>query len=133
MTKKDAKFEWKDECQKSFDSLKSALSTAPVLVLPDYTKDFIIQSDASKKAETRYNATELEFSATAWALDHFKQYVYGRKVVVMTDHKPISQLQKTLSPFSRIAKLLFKIQQHNASIVYKPGKLHINADALSRL
>jgi hypothetical protein len=122
--------------------LKQLLVNPPVLTLPDFSKNFTIQSDASKKAfgailsqqtengekpiayasrtttdsETRYNATELEIAAIAWALNHFNQYINGRKVNIVTDHKPLAALQKRHAPNSRIANLLFKIQQYGSQI-----------------
>jgi hypothetical protein len=158
LTRKNVKFDWTINCQNAFEKLKQLLVNPPVLTLPDFNKHFIIQSDASKKAfgailsqqtedgekpiayasrtttdsETRYNATELELAAIAWGLNHFHQYINGRKVNIVTDHKPLAALQKIHAPSSRIANLLFKIQQYGSQITYKSGKQHSNADALSR-
>ena len=42
-------FEWTEQCQQSFDTLKDALTSAPVLAYPDYSKPFILETDASLK------------------------------------------------------------------------------------
>ncbi len=46
LTEKNAKFEWSDECQQAFDKLKMSLMSAPPLAFPDFTKSFIIFTDA---------------------------------------------------------------------------------------
>ena len=47
LTKKTAKFKWSVQCQEAFIGLKQCLTTAPVLSLPDFTKQFILNTDAS--------------------------------------------------------------------------------------
>ncbi|CAL8997325.1 unnamed protein product, partial [Prunus brigantina] len=49
LTRKGVKFEWSDECEKSFTELKTRLTTAPVLALPDDSGNFVIYSDASQQ------------------------------------------------------------------------------------
>ena len=49
LTQKNAKFLWKDECEKSFQELKDQLVSAPVLALPTGSGGFVIYSDASQK------------------------------------------------------------------------------------
>ncbi|CAL9029144.1 unnamed protein product, partial [Prunus brigantina] len=49
LTRKGVKFEWSDECEKSFTELKTGLTTAPVLALPDDSGNFVIYSDASQQ------------------------------------------------------------------------------------
>ena len=50
LTKKDKKFEWTNECQESFDTLKWCFTEEPVLLMPDHSKPFQIESDTSKVA-----------------------------------------------------------------------------------
>ena len=50
LLKKDTPFEWTDDAQQSFNELKQQLTSAPVLMMPDQTKPFQIESDASKYA-----------------------------------------------------------------------------------
>jgi hypothetical protein len=50
LTKKDQKFEWTKECQEAFDCLKKKITEEPVLIIPDHSKPFQIEYDASKVA-----------------------------------------------------------------------------------
>ena len=47
---KDSKFQWIEECQRSFDTLKKKMVTAPILVFPDWSKEFHVHVDASSIA-----------------------------------------------------------------------------------
>ena len=47
LLKKNVRFEWSDECQKSMDELKRKLTIALILTLPDDSSDYVIYSDAS--------------------------------------------------------------------------------------
>jgi hypothetical protein len=48
LLEKNAKFVWSDKCQANFEELKERLTTIPVLVLPDLSKNFSIYCDASR-------------------------------------------------------------------------------------
>ncbi|KAK1556163.1 hypothetical protein QYE76_048292 [Lolium multiflorum] len=48
LLKKDKKFEWTDKCEESFQTLKTRLTTTPILIMPDITKPFDVYCDASK-------------------------------------------------------------------------------------
>jgi hypothetical protein len=50
LLKQDAKFQWTDDCEAAFQYLKTALTTAPILALPDFNREFILTTDASKFA-----------------------------------------------------------------------------------
>ena len=47
LTRKNVPFEWTATCQDSFNCLKKKLVEGPVLVYPDFTKDFVLETDAS--------------------------------------------------------------------------------------
>ena len=49
LTRKDVKYDWADVCQKSFGELKSRLTSAPVLALPNGRDRFVVYSDASRQ------------------------------------------------------------------------------------
>jgi len=50
LTEKERPFLWNEECQRAFDSLKTKLTTSPVLAHPDFSKPFILDTDASQFA-----------------------------------------------------------------------------------
>ncbi|MCG8626969.1 MAG: RNA-directed DNA polymerase [Proteobacteria bacterium] len=49
LTKKDAPFDWTASCEQSFEQLKQRLIEAPVLVFPNFEKEFLLETDASGK------------------------------------------------------------------------------------
>ena len=76
LLKKDQKFEWTEECQRAFDDLKKRFTEEPVLMMPDQTWPFQIETDASKYA----------IGAVLTQLD------------LNSDRHPISFISKTFSP-----------------------------------
>jgi hypothetical protein len=50
LLKKECQYEWTDECQQSFDILKQKMVTTPILVFPDWSKEFHVHVDASSIA-----------------------------------------------------------------------------------
>ncbi|XP_073121931.1 uncharacterized protein [Henckelia pumila] len=108
LTKKNARYVWSSECQKSFDVLKEALTTTPVLDMPSGQGDFVVYTDASKQLkehEKNYPTYDLELAAVVFALKIWRHYLYGEKCKIFTDQK---------------------------SLNYHPGKANVVADALSR-
>ena len=162
LTKKGAVFAWTAECQSAFNALKDRLIQAPVLVFPDFTMGFVLETDASIKglgavlsqqredkhlhpvayasrsltqAEKGYAITELETLAVVWAISHFHAYLYGNDVTVYTDHSAVKAVLATPSANGKHARWWSKVfgtGVRNVDIVYRSGKLNSNADALSR-
>ena len=50
LTEKGRKFEWTNECQSAFEELKNRLVSSPILAHPDFSKKFILDTDASNEA-----------------------------------------------------------------------------------
>ena len=121
LTKKGAAFQWTADCEVAFGSLRSRLLTTPVLAYPDFDKDFTLETDASKQglgailsqyqgdkklhpvtyashsvstahAESNYAITNLETLAVVWAITHFRYYLYGHNVTVITDHAAVKAI-----------------------------------------
>ena len=115
-------FRWTQECQEGFNQLKKALIEAPMLAYPDYTKPFILETDALlkglgavlsqklddnevhviayasrslqplEKSMRDYSSAKIELMALKWS-DKFKDYLLGSKFTVFTDNNPLCYIQ----------------------------------------
>ena len=63
---------------------------------------------------------------------HFRPYLYGRKFALVTYHKPLVWFQNSKDPCSRVSRWRLKLAEYDFDVVYKAGKMNVNADALSR-
>ena len=159
VTKMKVNFKWTDVERNAFNKLKMLLIQAPVLIYPDFEKAFAIYTDASNvgvggvltqvveekalpvafasrqlnTSERNYTTSEKEMLAIVWCTKHFNNYIYGREIVLYTDHKPLVSLVKAKEPNGRLNRLLMKIQDLNYKLIYHPGKDNHTADALSRI
>uniref|UniRef100_A0ABD2WIR8 RNA-directed DNA polymerase n=1 Tax=Trichogramma kaykai TaxID=54128 RepID=A0ABD2WIR8_9HYME len=158
LLRKDVVFVWGAEQEQAFQTLKRCLSEAPVLVRPDFSKEFSIQTDASdyavgavltqeyedgehpvyyvsrvlSRAEQRYTTTEKECLAVIWAIEKFRPYVEGSRFKVVTDHRALTWLRNFKDPQGRVARWAFKLMEYDFEIVYRKGSVHYVPDALSR-
>jgi hypothetical protein len=154
LTKKD-NFSWGKEAQDAFEELKSRLTTAPVLALPDFTKTFTIECDASgvgigailiqeKKPVAYYSkalgkrnltksAYEKELMAMVLAIQHWRPYLLGRKFIVSTDQRSLKQLMRQRITTAEQQNWAAKLIGFDFDVVYKQGRLNRGADALSRI
>ena len=85
-------------------------------------------------AETRYCNLEREMLAVAWAVNHYRQYVYGQRFKIVNDHAPLQQIiKKDIRDTSTwLQRLLQRCQGYDLTIEYKKGvEMHIS-DCLSR-
>ena len=159
LTKKNKKYDWTQECQVSFDTLKKKLCEVPILMHPDHRKRYIIHTDASEKcvgavllqeydgiekpisylsyklntAQAKYSAIEREALAIVTALKKWRIYLYGTEFTVKTDHKPIKSLFTAQIKSARVQKWAVLLSEFNCKIEYKKGKDNFIADMLSRI
>ena len=138
-------FGWGEPQQQAFDKLKNELINHVVMKYPDFTKPFIVSTDASKialgavlsqedengqerpiafasktlvDAQTRYSATELELMAIWYALTQvFKQYLLGQRFIIVTDHKAIKGLLESDNGSDRIQKWRLDLQPYRKGII----------------
>lgn len=156
LLKKENEFIWDEDKEKAFVDLKETLTTNPVLQFFDINKQSVISVDSSKSGvgacllqnnlpcayaskaltdtQTRYAQIEKELYAVCFGLTKFYQYIFGRRVIVETDHQPlISIFKKPLNKCpARLQRMLLQLQKFDFELRYKPGKDLLLADALSR-
>jgi hypothetical protein len=84
-------------------------------------------------AESRYSTVEKELLAVVKSIEHFKEYLMGRKFKpqAYTDHKPLKTLMSKENLSSRLVRWMLRIQSYDVEIVYKPGVENSVADWLS--
>ena len=138
--------------------MKTQLISAPNLALHDWSKPFVLDTDASEtrigavlcqlgedgskivvaytsrvlsKQERNYCVTRKELLAVVTFLQHFKQYLIGLPFTIRTDHSALTWLQNFKQPEGQLTRWLKKLQELQFTIVHYPGKAHGNADALS--
>jgi hypothetical protein len=80
--------------------------------------------------EKNYPAVEKELLAIVWRCKHFRQYLYGRKFTIGTDHRPLSWIFGLKDPSSRLLKWRLKLEEYDYEVIYKKGPENKNADAL---
>ncbi|KAA0062172.1 reverse transcriptase [Cucumis melo var. makuwa] len=154
LTRKNAKFEWSDKCEQSFQELKKRLVTTPILALPITGKDYVIYCDASrlglgcvlmqdgnviayasrqlKEHECNYPTHDLELAALVLALKIWRHYLFGEKCHIFTDHKSLKYIFDKKELNLRQRRWLELIKDYDCTIEYHPGKANVVADALSR-
>ena len=64
--------------------------------------------------------------------DSFSSYLHGRKFTLVTDHKPLVWFQNSKDPCSRVLRGRLKHAEYDFDVIYKAGKMNVNANALSR-
>ena len=157
-----SKFIWTPAAQIAFEQMIDALCSAPVLVLPDPTKPYVVTTDASgyalgaclmqdhgnglqpivymsKKmlpAETRYPIHHKEMLAIVCALKEWRHYLHGAqfKIRILTDHKSLVHFNSQPKLSERQARWNEFISEFGNDIIieYQEGKKNVVADALSR-
>ena len=143
---KGNEFQWSEKHTQILQELKQCVINTPTLKYFDHSKEIVIEYDASQKglgavliqegkpvnfasrsltdAESRYSNIEREMLGVTWAVLHYKQFVYGQKFIVQTDHAPLEQiLKKDLhSILSRLQRMILRLQGYDMKILYKKGK-----------
>ena len=161
LTRKGVPFRWSSDAQLSFDTLKQAFLTAPVLAHPDPSRPFQVETDASDFAigavlsqpdatgtlhpvafhsrkftapEINYPVYDKELAAIISAFREWRPYLAGaqHRIQVLTDHKNLIYFTTSRTLNRRQARWSTFLADYDFEIVFRPGPQHGKADALSR-
>ena len=158
LLKKRINFKWEEKQEKAFCTLKDILCSEPFLQYPKFSEPFVLTIDASNKAlgvvlsqskigqdlpiayasrtlnntEKKYATWQKELYAIMFGLKQFRPYLYGgHKVYLVTNNKSLQLIDK-INGCDRVQRWKMDLKDYNYEVIYKPGKLNKNADALSR-
>ena len=134
---------------------------SPVLAFADYTRDFLLETDALKEGlgavlsqkqgdgrfhpvaygsralsthEINYHSTKLEFLALKWAVtEHFKEYLLYQPFLVKTDNNPLTYIMSTPNLDATGHHWVSALAKYNFWLEYQKGQDNVVADALSRV
>ena len=151
---KDDKFVWTPECEVAFHTLRTLLTTAPVLAQPDIEKPFDVFCDASgtglgcvlmqegqviayalhqlRKHEVNYPTHDLELAAVVHALKIWRRYLLGNVCHIYTNHKSLKYIFTQPVLNMRQRRWLELIKDYNLEVHYHPLKANVVANALSQ-
>ncbi|KAM2622716.1 hypothetical protein TB2_027309 [Malus domestica] len=159
LLQKDVTFDFNEECEKAFKHLKEMLTSAPIIRPPDWSIPFELMCDASdyalgavlgqrkdkqphviyyasrtlNDAQLNYSTTEKELLAVVFALDKFRSYLLGTKVLIYTDHAALKYLLTKKEAKPRLIRWMLLLQEFDIEIRDKKGSENVVADHLSRL
>ncbi|GJS15915.1 putative nucleotidyltransferase, ribonuclease H [Tanacetum coccineum] len=159
LLEKDSVFNFDEECNKAFETLKEKLTNAPIMVSPNWSLPFELMCDASdftvgavlgqreekhfrpihfasktlNSAQQNYTVTEKELLAVVFAFDKFRSYLVLSKTVVFTDHAAIKYLFSKQDAKPRLIRWILLLQEFDIEIKNKKGAENITANHLSRL
>lgn len=148
-------FQWSPSAQTAFECLKEALSTAPVLALPDFSKPFTLETDASGVGmgvvlsqqglpiaffSKPFTSKLLRLSTYVWelcaittAVRKWRQYLLGHHFTIITDHRSLMELLGQVIQTPEQHMYMARLMGYDYDIQYHAGASNQAADALSRL
>jgi hypothetical protein len=157
--RKDVAWNWSEECQKAFDTIKERLTQAPILRRPDYSHPFELHTDwngiglggvlgqrddegreyvivyasgSNNRTKRNYSSYARECLAAVWGVSHFRVYLYGRRFVMLTDHEPLKWLMTNEKLTEMHARWAHILSEYDFEIRHRPGKRSGDADDSSR-
>ena len=163
LTSPQVPFVWSPQAEEAFSRLKKMFTSAPILTLPDPTRQFVVEVDASNEgvgavlsqrqqkdnklhpcaflsrrlspAERNYDVGNRELLAVKLALEEWRHWLEGAEhpFVVWTDHKNLEYIKKAKRLNSRQARWTLFFNRFDFVLSYRPGSQNVKPGALSRL
>ncbi|KAM2050843.1 hypothetical protein ACFX16_032531 [Malus domestica] len=156
---KEVAFKFNKECETTFKTINDMLTSAPIIMPPDWSLPFELMCDASdyaigvalgqmrnkqphvihyasqtlNDAQLNYSTTEKELLEVVFALDKFRSYLLGIKVIVYSDHAEFKYLLTKKEAIPRLIRWMLLLQEFNIEIRDKNGSENVVANHLSRL
>lgn len=158
LTRKEVHFTWESEQTMAFKAIKEALISEPVVRLPDFSRDFILATDASEvgisgvlsqkfddgefpvhfvsrtltQTETRYPTIHKEALAIIWAIERLEGYLAYKPFLLLSDSKPLKYIRDMKNPKGQSANWNWKLQKYAFTAMHIPGKHNLLPDLTSR-
>ena len=159
LTQKNVKFDWSEQCQTAFDTVKHLLTSAPILSYPLLQgQPFVLDCDSSNvgagavlsqlqngeekvisyfsqclsRSERQFCTTRKELLAVVKAVKHFNHYLIGQQFTVRTDHGSLQWLMRLKNCEGQIARWIETLSAYTFTVVHRAGRVHNNADSMSR-
>ncbi|GJU68375.1 putative nucleotidyltransferase, ribonuclease H [Tanacetum coccineum] len=151
---KGKSFVWTKEAKLAFQVIKEKLTTAPILILPDFSKVFELHTDASKvaiggvlsqggrpvayfsekltKPKSRYTTYDLEFYVVVQAVKHWRHYLFNKEFVLFTDHDSLRHIRTQDKVSYKHGHWLAFLEKFTFVVKHKTGVSNRAANALSR-
>lgn len=152
-------FVWEAIHQQEFEDLKEALTNPPMLGYPNPDEEFLLDTDASdtniaavlyqvKEKETRvisygslmlsaeqrnYCTTRKELLAVVRFTRQYRHYLLGKPFTIRTDNASLLWIMKFRNLTGQLARWVEELSQYDFKIMHRAGRLHTNADSLSRV
>ena len=158
LTRKHARFVWKDEHQQAFDYLKDSLTVVPLLSYPDPNLPYVLYTDASNncvggcltqcidgvekpifylshklsRSQCKWSTILKEAYAIHFALNKLDYYLHNANFVIKTDHHPLKYLLESPMQNKKVQLWALTMAGYNCTIEFIPGVMNTCADLLSR-
>jgi hypothetical protein len=161
LARKDVKWSWGEEEGKAFNSIKKAITSAPVLIQPNPDEPYYLETDASGVAlgailsqkgedgrmhpiaflsesftppQRNYDTHDKELLAIIRSFEHWRLYLEGTliPIIVYTDHRNLQSWSASQVWNKRHTRWHITLSSFNYKIHCRPGKMSTKPDALSR-